>query len=362
MKAAIIGLPQVGKTTLFRMLTGIEEAGGRRSGAGRPEDALGIAKLPDARLDQLSALFQPRKHTPATLELADLAALTEASLREGTGITPLRGGDALIHVLRVFADPSVPHEAGTVDPLRDLQKLDFDLIISDLGQVEKRLDRVRKDWKRQRSSALAEEAALLEKMKMQLEAEKPLRALDLSPGEEKLTRGFQFLSQKPLLYVLNIGEEEAAHMETAWERAGMAAAGSAPKTGAVVVCAKIEAEIAALSPDDAAAFLAGYGLKESGLIRLARAAYALLGLISFFTAGEDECRAWTVTRGARAVEAAAVIHTDLAKQFIRAEVIRWDELLALGGEAAARDKGKLRLEGKDYIVQDGDVMHIRHGA
>lgn len=358
MKAAIIGLPQVGKTTLFQMLTGLEGGGG----AGRREDTLGIAKLPDGRLDQLSALFQPRKHTPATLELADLAALTEASLREGTGITALRGGDALIHVLRGFADPSVPHEAGSVDPLRDLQKLDFDLIVSDLGQVEKRQERVQKDLKKQRSAQLAEEAMLLERMRAQLEAEQPLRALALSPAEEKLTRGFQFLSQKPLLYVLNIGEEDAAAMATAWERAGGAAIGTAPKTGAVTVCAKIEAEIASLPPEDAAAFLQDYGLHESGLIRLARAAYALLGLISFFTAGEDECRAWTVTQGARAVEAAGVIHSDLATHFIRAEVIRWDELLALGGEAAAREKGKLRLEGKDYIVQDGDVMHIRHSA
>lgn len=357
MKAAIIGLPQVGKTTLFQMLTGLE--GG---GAGRREDTLGIARLPDARLDQLSALFQPRKHTPATLELADLAALTEASLREGTGITALRGGDALIHVLRGFADPSVPHEAGSVDPLRDLQKLDFDLIVSDLGQVEKRQERVQKDLKKQRSAALAEEATLLERMKAQLEAEQPLRSLPLAPAEEKLMRGFQFLSQKPLLYVLNIGEEDASAMDTAWEQAGGTEIGTAPKTGAVAVCAKIEAEIASLPPEDAAAFLQDYGLKESGLIRLARAAYALLGLISFFTAGEDECRAWTVTQGARAVEAAGVIHTDLAKHFIRAEVIRWDELLALGGEAAAREKGKLRLEGKDYIVQDGDVMHIRHSA
>jgi GTP-binding protein YchF len=354
MKTAIVGLPQVGKTTLFQMLTGLE--------AGRREDTVGIAKLPDARLDQLSALFHPRKHTPATLELVDLAALTEASLREGTGIAALRAGDALIHVLRGFQDPSVPHEAGTVDPMRDLQRLDFDLIISDLGQVEKRLERVTKDLKKQRNALLAEEAALLERMKAQLESEQPLRAMALTPAEEKLTRGFQFLSQKPLLYVLNVGEEEAADMDGAWRRAGGAAVGTAPQTGAVVVCAKIEAEIASLPPEDAAAFLQGYGLKESGLIRLARAAYALLGLISFFTAGEDECRAWTLTQGSRAVDAAGVIHSDLAKHFIRAEVIRWDELLALGGEAAAREKGRLRLEGKDYIVQDGDVLHVRHGG
>ncbi|MGH9536198.1 MAG: GTPase, partial [Terriglobales bacterium] len=252
MKAAILGLPQVGKTTLFQMLTGLE--------AGRRDDIVGVAKLPDTRLDQLSALFHPRKHTAATLELVDLASLTEASLREGTSIAALRGGDALIHVLRAFPDPSVPHEAGTVDPMRDLQRLDFDLIISDLGQVEKRLERVGKELKKQRTPALTEEAALLDRMKAELEAERPLRAMPLTAAEERVTRGFQFLSQKPLLYVLNVGEEEAAQMDTAWARAKGGAVGTEPKTGAVVVCAKIEAEIASLPAEDAAAFLQGYGL------------------------------------------------------------------------------------------------------
>lgn len=355
MKTGIVGLPQVGKTSLFSMMTGIVPALGRR------EDAIGVAKVPDARLDQLAELYHPAKLTHAALELVDVASLTEASLRDGSGIAALRGVDALIHVVRAFPDPAVPHEAGEIDPRRDIAKLEFDLIVSDLGQVEKRQERLQKDLKKQRSAALTEEAALLERMKAHLEAEKPLRTLPLSVAEEKLMRGFQFLSQKPILYALNVGEEEAAQLDRAAERAGLSGAG-APKTALVGVCAKVEAEIAGLSPEEAAAFLQSYGLKESGLVRLARAAYALLGLISFFTAGEDECRAWTIPAGTRAVEAAGAIHSDLSTHFIRAEVIRWDELLQFGGEAAARDKGRLRLEGKDYLVQDGDVMHIRHSG
>lgn len=356
MKTGIVGLPQVGKTSLFRMLTGLTPAPGRR------EDAVGVAKVPDARLDRLAELFHPRKLTHATLELVDVASLTEASLRDGTGIAQLRTVDALIHVVRAFRDPSVPHEAGELDPRRDLAKLEFDLIVSDLGQVEKRLERVHKDIQKQRSALLTEEAALLERMKAHLETEKPLRTLPLTPAEEKLTRGFQFLSQKPMLYALNLGEDEAADLEAAVARAGLAEWVGGQKTGVVAVCAKVEAEIAGLEPAEAAAFLASYGLQESGLVRLARAAYALLGVISFFTAGEDECRAWTIPAGTRAVDAAGVIHTDLTAHFIRAEVIRWDRLLEFGSEAAAREKGLLRLEGKEYVVQDGDVMHIRHSG
>ncbi|HZT73502.1 MAG TPA: redox-regulated ATPase YchF [Terriglobales bacterium] len=355
MKTGIVGLPQVGKTALFSMLTGVTPVAGRR------EDAVGVAKVPDDRLERLAELYHPRKLTHATLELVDVASLTEASLRDGTGIAELRGVDALIHVVRAFEDPSVPHAGGGIDPRRDIARLEFDLIVSDLGQVEKRRERVQKDLKKQRSAALADEAALLERMQAQLEAEKPLRTMALTAAEEKLTRGFQFLSQKPILYALNVGEDQAADLAGAVAAADLAAE-PAPKTGVVAVCAKIEAEIAGLPGEEAAAFLASYGLQESGLTRLARAAYQLLGLISFFTAGEDECRAWTIAAGTRAVDAAAAIHTDLAKHFIRAEVIRWDELLALGGEAAAREKGKLRLEGKDYIVKDGDVMHIRHSG
>lgn len=350
MKTGIIGLPQVGKTSLFSMLTGAEVNLARR------EDRVGVATVPDARLDQLAELFHPHKLTHATIELTEVGSLTPESLRDGTGIAALRTVDALAQVIRVF------DRMGGETPADDVRNLEFDMIVSDLGQVEKRMERVAKDMKKQRTPALVAEAAILERMKAHLEAEKPLRTLALSADEEKLTRGFQFLSQKPILYVLNLSEAEAPEMAGAVARHGLEKALEAPNTGAVAICARIEAEIAGLPAAEAAEFLAGYGLRESGVARVAQAVYKLLGLISFFTAGEDECRAWTIARGTPAVEAAGAIHTDLSKHFIRAEVIGWQELLQFGSEAAARGQGKLRLEGKDYIVQDGEVMHIRHSG
>ncbi|HUX66564.1 MAG TPA: DUF933 domain-containing protein [Terriglobales bacterium] len=348
MKTGIIGLPQVGKTSLFSMLTRAEVNLARR------EDRLGVAEVPDGRLDQLAELYHPRKLTHATIELAEVGSLTPESLRDGSGIAALRGVDALVQVLRAY------DEAGA--PAADVRNLEFDMIVSDLGQVEKRLERVAKDMKKQRTPALVEEQQILERMKLHLEAEQPLRTFAMSAEEEKRTRGFQFLSQKPILYVLNVNEAEAGQLATAVERHGLAAALASPNTGASAICAKIEAEIAGLPAEEAAEFLAGYGLQEPGVARLAQAIYRLLGLISFFTAGEDECRAWTIARGTPAVEAAGAIHSDLSKHFIRAEVIGWQELLTLGSEAAARAQGKLRLEGKDYIVLDGEVMHIRHSG
>ncbi len=340
----------MGKTSLFSMLTGAEVHLGRR------EDRVGVATVPDPRLDRLAELFRPHKLTHANIELAEVGLLTPESLRDGSGIAALRTVDALAQVVRVFG-----REAGE-PPVAEVSNLEFDMIVSDLGQVEKRMERVVKDLKRQRSPALLEEAAILERMKAHLEQEQALRTLPLTPEERKTTRGFQFLSQKPILYVLNLGEEEAPQLATAVERHGLADALRSPNTGATAICAKVEAEIASLPAGEAAEFLAGYGLQETGVARLARAMYTLLGLVSFFTAGEDECRAWTIAQGTPAVEAAGAIHTDLSKHFIRAEVIGWEELLRLGSESAARDAGKMRLEGKDYLVQDGEVMHIRHSG
>jgi len=350
MKTGIIGFPQVGKTSLFTMLTGAEVNLARR------EDRVGVATVPDTRLDQLAELFHPAKLTHATIELSEVGSLTPESLRDGSGIAALRTVDALAQVIRAF------DRLGEGTPANDVRNLEFDMIVSDLGQVEKRMERVAKDMKKQRTPALVAEATILERMKAHLELEKPLRTLALGADEEKLTRGFQFLSQKPILYVLNLSEAEAPEMAGAVARHGLETALAAPNTGAVAICAKIEAEIAGLPEAEAAEFLSGYGLHESGLARVAQAVYQLLGLISFFTAGEDECRAWTIARDTPAVAAAGAIHTDLSKHFIRAEVIGWQELLQLGSEAAARSQGKLRLEGKDYLVRDGEVMHIRHSG
>jgi ribosome-binding ATPase len=313
-------------------------------------------------------------------------------LKESSYVAHLRSVDALAHVVRAFEDDSIPH-AGPIDPLRDIKNVEFDLMVSDLGQIEKRLERVEKDLKKMRSPDLEKEFELLKRAKAQIEAERPLREMEMTPEDKKRFRGFMFLSEKPMLYVLNIGEstELGKDLEAAVAKYGLTdlvsnggtkeahggtgvparpveqrstGVPAAPNgnVGATAICGKVEAELAEMSDADAAEFLSSYGLTESGLARLIRKTYALLGLISFFTAGEDECRAWTIPVNTRAVQGAGAIHSDLEHHFIRAETIRWDALLEAGSEANARAKGTLRLEGKDYIVQDGDVMHIRHSG
>ncbi len=358
MKTGIIGLPQVGKTSLFRILTRVKVEGGYTRDA-----HLGVATVPDDRLDRLAALYNPKKLIHATVEYADVAAIGQEALKETAFLTSLRNVDALIHVLRAFEDDSIPH-VGAIDPLRDAKSVEFDLMLSDLTQVEKRLERLEKDLKKMRTAELEKENALLIRCKASLEAEKPLRELEMSAEEKKLIRGFMFLSQKPILYAVNVGESTklGADLEAAAAKYGLTELASRPNAGATAFCGKVEAELSEMDDEEATEFLASYGLKESGLVRLIRRSYELLGLVSFFTVGEDECRAWTVPANSRAQEAAGAIHTDLEKHFIRAETIHWDTLLAAGSEAVARSQGTLRLEGKDYLVQDGDVLHIRHSG
>lgn len=359
MKTGIIGLPQVGKTSLFKILTKakVEDRGYSR------EAHLGVAKVPDDRLDKLAALYNPKKNIYATVEYADVAAIGQEALKETSFLANLRNVDALIHVLRVFEDDSIPH-VGENDPLRDIKNVEFDLMVSDLTQIEKRLERVEKDLKKMRTTDLEKEHALLLRAKESLEAEKPLRELEMSAEEKKLIRGFMFLSQKPILYALNLSESTTlgVDLEAATAKYKIEEPASRLNAGATAFCGKVEAELAEMDDEEAAEFLGSYGLTESGLRRLIRKSYELLGLISFFTVGEDECRAWTVPVNSRAQEAAGAIHSDLEKHFIRAETIHWDTLLAAGSEATARSQGTLRLEGKDYQVQDGDVMHIRHSG
>jgi ribosome-binding ATPase len=360
MKTGIIGLPQVGKTSLFTILTRVKHEGGYSN----PREAhLGIAKVPDDRLDRLAALYNPKKLVHATVEYADVAAIGQEALKETAFLTSLRNVDALIHVLRAFEDDSIPH-VGAVDPLRDAKSVEFDLMLSDLTQVEKRLERLEKDLKKMKTADLEKENALLIRSKAALEAEKPLRELEMSAEEKKLIRGFMFLSQKPILYAVNVGESATlgADLDAAAAKYGLTELASRPGAGVTAFCGKVEAELAEMDDEEATEFLSSYGLKESGLVRLIRRSYELLGLISFFTIGEDECRAWTVPANSRAQEAAGAIHTDLEKHFNRAETIHWDTLLAAGSEAVARSQGTLRLEGKDYLVQDGDVLHIRHSG
>jgi len=361
MKTGIIGLPKVGKTSLFKMLT--KASLDERKHANPREAHLGVAKVPDERLDRLAALYNPRKLIHASVDYVDVAAVGQEALKETAYLTNLRNVDALAHVVRAFEDPTIPHPDG-IDAVRDIRNVELDLMLSDLGQIEKRLERLEKDLKRMRASELEREQTLLQQCKTQVENERPLRELVLEPEDQRRLRSFMFLSQKPVLYVLNIGESAdlGQAIEQAPEAHKLTAVAAQANVGVAVVCARVEAELAAMSDDEAAEFLASYNLQESGLVRLIRKSYELLGLMSFFTVGEDECRAWTVPRGSRAVEAAGAIHTDLEKHFIRAEVIRWDALLEAGSEAKARAKGTLRLEGKDYLVQDGDVMHVRHSG
>ena len=361
MKTGIIGLPQVGKTSLFGILTKAKLS--EQAYANPREAHVGVAKVPDDRLDRLASLFSPKKLTHASVEYVDLGAIGQDALKETAYIGHLRNVDALAHVVRAFEDPSIPH-VGPIDPLRDIRNVEFDLMVSDLGQIEKRLERLEKDLKKMRSAELEKEFDLLKRAKTHLESERPLREMEMTPEDKKRLRGFMFLSEKPILYVLNVSEapELGKELENAVNKFKLSEVASRPNAGATAICGRVEAELAEMSDADAAEFLSSYGLKESGLTRLIRTTYALLGLVSFFTVGEDECRAWTIPVHTRAVEAAGAIHSDLEKHFIRAETIRWDQLLEAGSEANARARGILRLEGKDYIVQDGDVLHIRHSG
>src|SRR5439155_641447 len=361
MKTGIIGLPQVGKTSLFRILT---KANLSAQAYANPREAhIGVAKVPDDRLDRLAAIYNPKELTHASVEYVDVGAIGQEALKETAYIGHLRSVDALAHVVRAFEYPSIPH-AGPIDPVRDIKNVEFDLMISDLGQIEKRLERLVKDLKKMRSPELEKENELLQRAKAHLETEHPLREMELTPEDKKRIRGFMFLSERPILYVLNVSETThlGQDLEAAVSKYKLQEVAGRPNAGATAICGKVEAELGEMPDEDAAEFLASYGLTESGLVRLIRTTYALLGLVSFFTIGEDECRAWTIPINTRAVEAAGAIHSDLEKHFIRAETIRWDQLLEAGSEANARAKGTLRLEGKDYIVQDGDVLHIRHSG
>ncbi len=359
LRAALIGVGSSGKSTLFQLMTSVRETG--RTAHGKGEATVGISKVPDARLDRLTAMYNPKKRVPATVEFSDLA------LPAGTGaaaalvdVAAYKNADALVHVVRAFQDPSVPHPAGAVDPARDAQAMEDELILADLGLVERRLERLEKDLKKNRSADLERERDVILICKAALEEGRPLRALDLKGDDHKRLRGFQFLSAKPLLIVVNLDEADLSKgLDAAMQATGLTPFLSRASTAAVAVCAKIELEIAQLEPADAAAFLGDLGLTESGLDRVIRATYDLLGYMSFFTVGEDECRAWSIARQTPAQLAAGEIHSDIARGFIRAEVVSYDALVTRGSMAACRDHGEVRLEGKEYIVQDGDVINFR---
>jgi len=360
LRAALIGFGSSGKSTLFQLMTSVKETG--RAAHGKGEATVGISKVPDARLEKLAEMYNPRKKTPATVEFTDLA------MPAGTGgaqalvdVAAYKNADALVHVLRAFQDPSVPHPTGSVDPARDAQAMEDELILADLGVVERRLERLEKDLKKNRTADLERERDVLLQCKSALEEGRPLRALDLKGDDLKRLRGYQFLSAKPLLIVINLDESQLGDggVERAAAATGLAPFLSRAATAAVAVCAKIELEIGQLDAADAAAFLADLGLAESGLNRVIRASYDLLGYISFLTSGEDECRAWSIPRNTPAQLAAGEIHSDIQRGFIRAEVVSYDHLMARGSMNACKEHGEVRLEGKEYIVQDGDIINFR---
>ena len=356
LRAALVGFSSSGKSTLFQLMTSTHEAP-----RGKGDVAIGISKVPDERLDRLTAMYNPRKRVPATVEFTDLIAPARAGAL--VDVAGYKNADALVHVVRAFRDPAVAHPAGAIDPARDAQAMEDELILADLGVAERRLERIEKDLKKGRSAELDRERDLVRRCRETLEQGQPLRALDLTGADLKLLRGFQFLSAKPLLLVINVDEADVAAVGSSVDRAaattGLTGFLAHAATRAVALCGKIELEIAQLERADAAAFLADLGLSESGLDRVIRASYDLLGYMSFFTVGEDECRAWSIARGTAAQVAAGEIHTDIQRGFIRAEVVPYDALIARGSMAACREHGEVRLEGKEYVVQDGDIINFR---
>ena len=365
LRAALIGFAASGKTTLFQLMTSARESA--RASHGKADTTIGISKVPDQRLDRLTAMYNPRKRVPATVEFTDVAAPVRAGGAQAlVDVAGYKNADALVHVIRSFRDAAVPHPSGSIDPARDAQAMEDELILADLGLAERRLERLEKDLKKMRSPDLERERQVLVICRAALEEGRPLRALDLTGEDAKRLRGFQFLSAKPLLLVINLDEAglaapggAAAAVAHAAGAAGLSMFLTRAATAAAAVCARIELEIAQLEPADAAAFLADLGLSESGLDRIIRASYDLLGYISFFTVGEDECRAWSIPRGTPAQVAAGEIHSDIARGFIRAEVVSYAALVGRGSMAVCREHGEVRLEGKEYVVQDGDIINFR---
>jgi GTP-binding protein YchF len=357
MELGIIGLPTASKTTIFNALTRGERPM-TASAAGKMQLLSVVVAVPDTRVDRLCTLFQPRKTTYAQVTYTDIAGLDQGGVKKGLSgllrnqIMPM---DAFVHVVRAFQDETVPHPLGSVNPQRDIEVMDQEMLLADLAIVENRLERIaetlHKGARPEERPALLKEQALFEWLRAALEGETLLRDLDLSAEQTAALRGFGFLTLKPVLVVINTGDAAPDAREVLrYEH---------KRTARYAVRGRLEMEIAQLPPEEAPLFMAEFGIEELALNHIIQLSYDLVGVHSFFTVGEDEVRAWTIRKGATTVEAAGTIHTDLARGFIRAEVISYTDLIAAGGLVEARKAGKMRLEGKEYVVQDGDIVHVR---
>ncbi|MDD2620573.1 MAG: redox-regulated ATPase YchF [Syntrophomonadaceae bacterium] len=351
MQLGIIGMPLVGKTTIYELLTDSKE---KISNSGKAN--MGMARVPDVRIDYLSGLFKPKKTTYAQLEILDIPGLVPGAEKAASVfLEAVRQADALLHVVRLFDDPSIPSLNGEIDPLKDIETINYELLLADLDLIEKRIERINKNKKK---NLMLGELALLERLKEAVENEKPLSSVEIDKEESELLVNYRFLTTKPLLIALNVSEDALINKDYE-QRAELFKYSEEYHLPMLEVSASIEREIAELDGEEKNIFMAEAGIEEAGIVKICRSMYHRLGLISFFTVGEDEVKAWTIEQGSVARKAAGKIHSDIERGFIRAEVVEYQHLKDLGNMAAVREKGLFRLEGKEYLVKDGDIVHFR---